>query len=290
MATKLTLKDVLSRPADRAPIVTVTGDAGVGKTTFAALFPKPVFIRFEDGVESIPEDRRPYSFPLARSCDDALDQLDMLLQEDNPFQTVVIDSVTKAASIIEAEIIASDPRKPKSINQALGGYGAGLSAAGERHRLLFNAAQALNEEKSMAVVFIAHSTVETVEPPDADPFTRYSLRLDKRAMQYYIDAADAVCFIRLNTKYITREDDDRRRAVSDKNRVLVLHTTAAHVSKNRYGIEDPIPWPSEQRWQNPLLARIPYFAKNLPKQGAKAPAQQAASPVAKSTASRGGRR
>lgn len=43
----------ISKPADRAPIITIVGDAGTGKTSLAATFPESIFIRAEDGLQSI---------------------------------------------------------------------------------------------------------------------------------------------------------------------------------------------------------------------------------------------
>ena len=258
MAASTTLRDTLERPADRPPIITITGDAGIGKTTLAALFPNPVFIRTEDGVESIPADHRPFSFPVAKTFDDVLSQLRLVYKHKREFATVVIDSVTRLASIIESELVKSDPRKPKSINQAFGGYGAGLQAAAERHRVIQRACVQLNEI-GLAVVFVAHSMVETVEPPDSDPYIRATLRLDKRAAACYIDDVDAVAFVKLKTRIITKENAKRSRMRSDGTRVIVLTPTGAHVAKNRYGIEDPIEWGDST--VNPLLPLIPFYAK-----------------------------
>lgn len=46
----MSLLDTVKKPEDRPVIATVTGDAGIGKTTLAATFPKPIFIRAEDGM------------------------------------------------------------------------------------------------------------------------------------------------------------------------------------------------------------------------------------------------
>lgn len=258
MATA-TLKQLLQRPADRAPMITITGDAGVGKTTLAASFPKPVFLRLEDGVESIPASRRPYSFPLATTYADALAYARQLVAEKHPFQTLVIDSVTRLAAVIESEIVASDPRNPASINQALGGYGAGVSAAAERHRLLQRELFTLNE-RGMAIICIAHSTVETFDPPDGDSYSRFILRLDKRTTAVYIDDADAVVYVKLKTQYVTKANDDRKRARTDGTRVLIMHPTVAHVAKNRYGVEGPLDW--NDPTSNPLLDVIPFYNGN----------------------------
>jgi hypothetical protein len=67
-------------------------------------------------------------FPLATSTQDVLDAIEALATEKHEHKTLVIDSITQLATLIESEIVAADP-KAKSINQAGGGYGAGYSTA-----------------------------------------------------------------------------------------------------------------------------------------------------------------
>jgi hypothetical protein len=255
MATKL--DKILARPIDRAPRITVTGDAGVGKTTLACLFPKPVVLRVEDGVESIPEARRPYSFPVVKTFDEALGYLRMLRDEEHPFQTLVVDSVTRLGTLIEAELIASDPRKPRSINQAFGGYGAGANAAAERHRVFTSHCEELNDA-GMTIIYTAHASVEQIDPPDADSYTRFNLRLPRQSTAHYVDNVDAVCFIKLRTRYITREEEKRKRVRADDTRIIIMHSTGAHVSKNRYGVTEDIEWNDASI--NPIIEFIPFYA------------------------------
>ena len=44
----------IEKPSARPVIVTICGDSGLGKTNLAATFPKPIFIRAEDGLQGIP--------------------------------------------------------------------------------------------------------------------------------------------------------------------------------------------------------------------------------------------
>jgi len=148
-------------------------------------------------------------------------------------------------------VIDNDPKKPRSINQALGGYGAGLNAVAAMHQRVRKAAGLMNS-RGMHVVFIAHADTVTVEPPDQDPYTRYDLRLGKKSVAPYVDDVDLVGYLKLETH--TMGDGERKKAISDGTRLLTTYTTAANVSKNRYGITEDLPVPEGE---NPLTQFIP---------------------------------
>ncbi len=244
-----------SKPQDRAVIGTITGDAGVGKTRLAATFPNPIFVRAEDGMQSIPASERPDALPVIAKVEQLWDQLTALIQEDHDYQTVVIDSVTALERMFTQYVVDTDPKQPKSINQALGGYGAGMRAVGAMHQRIRKAAGLLNA-KGIHVVFIAHADTTTVELPDQDPYTRYDLRLGKHSIPPYVDDVDLVGYLKLETH--TMGEGERKKAISDGTRVLVTYTTAANVSKNRYGIDSDLIVPEGT---NPLVEFIPTLSK-----------------------------
>lgn len=248
----MSLLSTISKPQDRSVIVTIIGDSGLGKTTLAATFPKPIVIRAEDGLQAIPADMRPDAFPLIGKVDDLWEQLKALVTEKHDYQTVVIDSVTALERLFTQHVIESDPKQPRSINQALGGYGAGLAAVATMHQRVRKACGVLNERKNMHVVFVAHADTETIELPDQDPYTRYSLRLGKKSVAPYVDDSDVVGFLKLQT--YTTGDGDRKKAISDGSRLLVTYATASNVSKNRFGINDDL---LVEHGKNPLASIIP---------------------------------
>lgn len=242
----------IKKPDDRPAIVTVLGDSGLGKTSLACTFPNPIVIRAEDGLSAIPSDKRPDAFPVIQKVDDVWDQLMALIKEDHEYKTVVVDSVTALERIFIQHVIDNDPKNPRSINQAMGGYGAGLAAVATMHQRVRKACGMLNERKNMNVVFVAHADTETVELPDQDPYTRYSLRLGKRSVAPYVDDSDVVGFLKLQT--FTTGDGDRKKAMSDGTRLLVCYATASNVSKNRFGIEDDIVFEPNK---NPFAGILP---------------------------------
>ncbi len=224
----------ISKPKPRAILATITGDAGVGKTTLAATFPKPVFIRAEDGMQSISEEQMPDAFPVIEQVDDLWQQLTALVTKEHGYKTVVIDSVTALERLFIQYVVESDPKKPKSINQALGGYGAGPMAVAAMHQRVLKAAKLLNS-KGVSVVFVAHAETEMIELPDEEPYMRYNLRLGKKSVAPYTDDVDLVVFLKLETFV-----DGNNKARTSGERIAVAYAAASNISKNRFGITEDL--------------------------------------------------
>jgi AAA domain len=243
----MSVLSTITKPASRPPIITICGDAGTGKTSLAATFPKPIFIRAEDGMNSIAEDQRPDAFPVVTDSETLFDQLMALVKEDHDYSTLVIDSVSRLEEVFVSEILANDKRA-KGINQALGGYGNGPSAVAAMHGRVRRAAGVLNEKRHMAIVFISHADFETMRPPDMDDYSRHSLRLMPKSLPHYVDDVDLVGFVRLSSA-LRGNDGDRKKIVSDGTRELVCSATAASVAKNRFHITQALPF---NEGENPL--------------------------------------
>jgi hypothetical protein len=239
------------KPQKRPVAITILGDAGLGKTSLAATFPKPIFIRSEDGLRSVSDDMMPDAFPLIKSVEDLWGQLTALIREEHEYETLVIDTVTTLDTIFLDYVMDSDPKKPKSINQAHGGYGAGKNMIASLHRRVRNAAGMLMD-RGMNVVFVAHAETVRIEPPDASPYTKYAMRMKEESTLPYTDNVDAIGFIRLET-YVTG-DGDVKKAHSDGTRQLVCHAMAANVSKNRFDITEAI---TLERGVNPFAPYLP---------------------------------
>jgi hypothetical protein len=255
---------IIEAPKRRPPFITLLSEPGLGKTTLACMFPDPVIVRFEDGVESVPEQYMPALLPVVTSLDMAVEQLQWIAKniKKHGRKTVILDTITRGDSMFEQHVVQNDPNNPLSINQACGGFGAGPKAVGQINVKLRKLLQVLND-RGMAVVVLAHATTETVEPPDGDNYSRYTLRMGKHSQAPWVDDVDMVGFICLERFVKGGKDDKVKKAISDGTRQLVCHSTAGNVSKNRFHIEDAITLPHPKEGKNPLLDLIPYYKLGL---------------------------
>ena len=107
----MSIFDTISKPEDRSTLVTILGDAGLGKSSLASTFPNPIFIRAEDGLQAIPLDIRPDAFPVLKQAADLWAQLSCLITDPHDYKTLVIDSVTALERMFIDYIVESDPKK-----------------------------------------------------------------------------------------------------------------------------------------------------------------------------------
>ncbi len=256
----MSLLNTIEVPGERPTIATILGEAGLGKTSLAATFPNPIFIRAEDGLQALPKAERPKAFQKVVSVEQLMQQLTALVHEEHEFKTVVVDSVTQLETLFIQHVVANDPNKPKSINQALGGWGAGMAAVASLHGRVRNAATMLNE-KGMHVLFLAHADLEAMDLPDCDPYARYSLRLGKHSKTHYIDNLDMVALVKLESMVKHSGDNGKNKVLSTGNRVIAVTSVASSVAKNRYGITQDLRF---DKGVNPFIGLIPMLEAPSP--------------------------
>lgn len=262
---------LIEKPKRRPPFITILGEPGLGKTTLACMFPDAIIIRLEDGIESVPEQFKPAVMAKVETSDQLEEQIRWVFsaRKQHGKKTLILDSITRAETMFEREIVANDPNRPSSINQACGGFGAGPKALGGWHARFRKLLGHLNEKGDMTVIVIAHASTETVEPPDGDNYTRHTLRLGKHSMAPWVDDVDMVAFIQLQ-RYVKGAKEGGKngigekagKALSDGTRELICNSRAGNISKNRFGIEDAVELPHPSKGENPLLSMIPYYVEN----------------------------
>ncbi|MCK9327228.1 MAG: ATP-binding protein, partial [Bacteroidales bacterium] len=161
MSEKITLASVRANEL-KPPRIVVYGPAGVGKTTFGAGAPNPVFIQTEDGLGSITAP----AFPLARSYGDVMEALNVLLTEEHDYKSVVLDSL----DWLEPLVWEATCKRLDVASIEAPGYGKGYVEASQEWRRLFDTLTMLRDKRGMIVILIAHSQVSRVDDPTTAPY------------------------------------------------------------------------------------------------------------------------
>lgn len=178
----------LKKETDTSPMrMVVYGPKGVGKTTFAASFPKPFFIRTEDGLGELSV----VSAGILNTWSDLVDQLTWLHDGDHDFKTVCLDSLDWLEPIIHAEAC----KRNKWPNIEHPGYGKGYAAAVEIWREYIGYLNGLRRDRGMFTVQIAHTKVKDVHSPGMEPYAQFKLKLNDRASEVITEDIDVVGFL-----------------------------------------------------------------------------------------------
>lgn len=227
--------------AQRPPRLVVFGSHKIGKSTFAASAPSPVFIQTEDGLDGIDAT----AFPLAKSYNDVMAAISTLYAEKHDHQTVVLDSLDWAERLIWAHTAAEHG---KDDIEAFG-YGKGYLFALDHWKTLLDGLNALRKDRGMAVICLAHHAIKRFDAPDVEPYDRYQIKLHERASALVQEWADVIGFA--NYEVFTAKSDvgfnkDVTRGVTTGRRLLHLTERPAFQAGNRYGLPDSVDlsWPA----------------------------------------------
>lgn len=227
------LKSIRRNEALAAPRVMIYGVEGIGKSTFAAGAPDPIFILTEDGLGSLAVDH----FPLAKEFNDVINAIGSLVESDHKYRSVALDSLDWLETLIWRDIESKYEAKELA-------YGKGAVIAAEKWREILDGFNALRNEKGMSVILIAHTTIKRFDSPEVEPFDRYQPKLQERSNALIREWCDAVFFA--NYKVIVKKDDvgfnkTNNRGISTGERLLYTTERPAYMAKNRYNLPETLP-------------------------------------------------
>ena len=216
------------------PRIMIYGSEGVGKSTFAAYAPNPVFIQTEDGLSEIDCSK----FPLAKSFDEVVLQLQAVRDEEHEFGTVVIDSLDWLERLVWDRVCAD--YGVKSIEKADGGYGKGYVLALSYWRQIISILNEIRTRRGLAVVLIAHAAVERFEDPEHAAYDRYTPRLHKKACSLVCEWVDAVLFATRRMRVDSMTGKAAPVGADGGERVIRTNGSPACIAKNRFGLPTEI--------------------------------------------------
>jgi hypothetical protein len=220
----------------KPPRILIHGVHGVGKTTFAAGAPNPVFVLTEDGLGTLDVPH----FPLARTFEEVMQILAALYTEDHAFRTLVVDSVDWLEPLIHAKVCKDQGWS--SIEDA--GYGKGYVHALDVFRQYLEGVNALRDDKGMAIVQIAHTDIKRFDSPESEPYDRYVIKLNTKASALLQEHSDVVLFANYRVSTVKSDVGFNRkvtRALGSGERLLHTAERPAFLAKNRYSLPETLP-------------------------------------------------
>ncbi len=234
------------KAADLPPRMLVYGQEKIGKTSLAAEFPDPIFLRIESGP---PEGIELTGWDIA-SYADLMEAFGVLYNDDHDFKTIVIDSTSSLESrVVWPEVCRrGNERGEPAANIEDFGFGKGYKNALPIWEEILGGLNDLRGDKGMSIMLLGHSVVKNFGDPETQSYSTYDVALQDAEK---VSAAarikremDAILFIK---KDVSAEKEDPKN--KHNNRVLGkggstrwIHTEGrpAFVAGNRYAMPEKI--------------------------------------------------
>lgn len=213
----------------RPHFIGLYGPGGVGKSTFAASAPSPIFLGTDDGVGALDV----ASFPIITTWQEARAAVGELLNEKHDYKTAVIDTINGLEPLLWAHLCTES--RCSSIEEVDGGYGKGYVRAMEQWVEYFRDLKKLRSK--MNVICLGHSEVKTIEDPhEGERFDRYLLKMNKQAAAIFHEAVDCMFFAAFKTVFRKEKGARKSKARGDGTRVIYTEERPAFLAKSRFDL------------------------------------------------------
>lgn len=224
---------ITSGKVPRPQKVVIYGPEGIGKTTFAAAFPEPLFIDTEGSTYHM--DVRRVDKP--GSWTELLAVVRQITKSSGICKTLVLDTADWAEQLCVAEVCAK--YKKQGIEDF--GYGKGYTYLQEEFgRLLNELEDAVNA--GIGVVLTAHAKMRKFEQPDEmGSYDRWEMKLTKQVAPMVKEWADMVLFANYKTYVVATDDSGKKHKAQGGKRVMFTSHHPCWDAKNRHGLPDEIP-------------------------------------------------
>jgi hypothetical protein len=222
--------------------IVMHGPSGVGKSSWAAHWPKPIFIidEQEDGISDLVdfgEAPEPLDVLTVENYNGLLKLTEKFGTKTRGARTLVFDSLTGFEKLLFIhhceEHFDGDWSKKGFLN-----YGQGPKNANKidwpRWFDLLNAAR----RNGLNIILLAHSQIKQFNNPEGPDYDQYIPYLDKEIWQTVHRWAQAILFYNYYTE-VKKEGIKTKADQEDQRNIYTVRTPAFH-AKNRMGLEPVI--------------------------------------------------
>lgn len=231
------LKQVTKGKIKQPILAILYGSDGVGKSTFGAESPSPIFLGTEKGTANLDVAR----FPTPSSFKMVLQAIEDLTKESHTYQTLVIDSLDWLEPLVWEQVCFD--HNAKGIEDL--GYGKGYVYANKYWMDLMAMLTKLREQKKMNIILIAHAQVKLAKDPQAQAeYDRYQLKLNEKAAALWREYVDCVLFANFET-LVKSDKGGKTKAFGEGDRYIFTERRPGFDAKNRFGL----PFQMELSWE-----------------------------------------
>lgn len=216
---------ITSSDPRRKRVRCIVGEPGIGKTTLAAHFPNPLFIRTEDGLEDVrtdvaivDPDKTILSLPICTKYSGVLKCIDLLLEEgETGIETLVIDAADGVVDLIITAIC--EEKGIDTLGNYPGKWGEGDLAVAREVRSFMKRIIDVRDA-GYEVVLLAHSEVRNITNPDGSVYMQYKPQVPEKSTEVIIQECDDVLYAVKKTITKAVKGSDTKRAATATTRIL----------------------------------------------------------------------
>jgi hypothetical protein len=239
-ASRMSLNNTRDGILDSPMRILIYGGEKVGKSTFAAGAPGPVWLGADAGTDHLNIRRLPQPETFKEVLEGAHEVATN--GKTSGVKTLVLDPLNWFEALVIADVVGDSG---KSLAEWGGGYGRGPSAALDRWRQLKNALEAV-WSSGLNVILCAHSHVKKFEDPEGPGYERYELAMNKEAAGLFKQWVDAILFARPDSFGKIDPTTKKVKAYGSSARMLYTELNPAYDAGNRWRLppELPLSWAS----------------------------------------------
>lgn len=211
--------------------VVLYGTEGIGKSTLASEFPKPLFIDVEDSTQAMDVHR----LPKPGSWAALLSMVSALKHDTMGYETLVLDTADWAEMLCIKHVCSK--ANMESIEDF--GYGKGFVKLQEEFARLLEGLG----ELPMHVVLTAHAQTKKFElPEETGAYDRWEMKLSKNVRPMVKEWATMILFCNYQI-FLTKQSDEKNKVkkAGGGQRVMYTSHNPCWDAKNRENLPDVLP-------------------------------------------------
>lgn len=229
------------------------GVEGIGKSSWAASAPKPIFMGNEETYE-LDIDR----FPPPIQWEDCKEQLDWFIKQKTEHKTFVVDTVDSIQKLLHNYVLRTSKNKTRAMAQAHGGYGAGYDIAEKEFLDFREKLKTLRDKKGMNIILLCHVKKSQVTDPIMGlQYDTFETNLHNKEQGVFTDWVSAVLFANYVHHKAEMDNTQKKFALGEGDRTILTERRPGHIGKNRYELPYELPMPKE----NPIGPFLKYYER-----------------------------